>query len=112
MSEVNQSKTKVDVVKNRRHFLKTASVTSLIAALPSRSVWGSSQVGCTASGHMSGNLSNPAQRNCVVSGFSPGYWHSDSHFPSDCIGVTWQGVFGSRSPFPNKDKGEYIAVDG
>ena len=65
--------TESSAVNKRRSFLKKAGVTSLVLSLPSQSVWGSS---CTVSGNMSGNLSNPSQTGCRVTGKSPAYWRS------------------------------------
>jgi len=66
--------TKSSQMKNRRQFFKKAAVgTALISTVASRPVWA---VGCSVSGQMSGNLSNPDIDACdaLATGKSPGYW--------------------------------------
>jgi hypothetical protein len=58
----------------RRQFFKKAAIGSaLLTTVSSRPVWA---VGCTVSGEMSGNLSNPDRNDCdaAATGKSPGYW--------------------------------------
>lgn len=60
----------------RRQFFKKAAIGSaLLTTISSRPVWA---VGCTVSGQMSGNLSNPDRNDCdaAATGKSPGYWKS------------------------------------
>jgi len=59
---------------SRRQFFKKATVGSaLLSTVVSRPVWA---VGCTVSGQMSGNLSDPTRDDCdaPATGKSPGYW--------------------------------------
>ena len=88
--------TESSAVNKRRSFLKKAGVTSLVLSLPSQSVWGSS---CTVSGNMSGNLSNPNQTGCTVTGKSPSYWRSMLD-PKDhgLSNPKWRDIF-YREPF-------------
>ncbi|MFT7005556.1 MAG: hypothetical protein ACJAXJ_000054 [Colwellia sp.] len=58
----------------RRQFFKKAAIGSaLLTTVSSRPVWA---VGCTVSGNMSGNLSNPDRDDCTgkATGKSPGWW--------------------------------------
>jgi hypothetical protein len=58
----------------RRQFFKKAAIGSaLLTTVSSRPVWA---VGCTVSGEMSGNLSNPDRNDCdaMATGKSPGWW--------------------------------------
>lgn len=58
----------------RRQFFKKAALgTAFISTVTSRPVWA---VGCTVSGQMSGNLSNPDRNDCTgkATGKSPGWW--------------------------------------
>mgnify|MGYP003624493978 CR=1 FL=1 len=62
----------------RRQFFKKAAIGSaLLTTVSSRPVWATA-VGCTVSGQMSGNLSNPDWDECgsAATGKSPGYWKS------------------------------------
>ena len=78
----NTSSEKTEIAKNqineqigsRRQFFKKAAIgTALISTVASRPVWA---VGCSVSGQMSGNLSNPDIDACdaPATGKSPGYW--------------------------------------
>jgi hypothetical protein len=60
----------------RRQFFKKAAIGSaLLTTVSSRPVWATA-VGCTVSGQMSGNLSNPDWDECgsPATGKSPGWW--------------------------------------
>lgn len=87
---------KLSAGEKRRSFLKKAGVTSLVLSLPSQSVWGAS---CTVSGNMSGNLSNPNQTNCSVTGKSPSHWRSIiSQQNHGLHNPRWKELF-TRQPF-------------
>jgi hypothetical protein len=58
----------------RRQFFKKAAVGSaFISTMASRPIWAA---GCTVSGQLSGNLSNPDRNDCTgkATGKSPGWW--------------------------------------
>lgn len=99
MNELNNTvKTESSTVATRRSFLRKAGVTTLVASLPTQSVWGTT---CTVSGNMSGNMSSP-HATCTLNGRSPGYWHKNS---TQIASFTWQDVFGiNRAPFGTHTK--------
>lgn len=101
-------------INQRRQFFKKAAVgTALLTTISSRPVWA---VGCTVSGQMSGNLSNPDREDCdaPATGKSPGYWKSWAKifdFFVDNPSIVWSAVSNSdRNTFKFGGEGDPINV--
>lgn len=98
----------------RRQFFKKAAVGSaLLTTISSRPVWAA---GCTVSGEMSGNLSNPDRNDCdsKATGKSPGYWQSwrslYDFFESN-RGVRWRDLGnGDKNKFKFGGEGNAVNV--
>lgn len=74
----------------RRRFIKgTAAASPILLSLVSRPVMGAARF-CTASGLMSGNLSQP-QTSDGCGGLSPGYWKIHSPWPLPSLSGTRTG---------------------
>ncbi|MBI2380600.1 MAG: hypothetical protein HYV16_07585 [Gammaproteobacteria bacterium] len=73
----------------RRSFLKGALIASpIVMSLASRPVMATTRRYCTASGFMSGNVSQPVS-NQGCGGLSPGYWKTHTNWPTPYLsGVT------------------------
>lgn len=58
---------------SRRNLIRGMSAAPIVLSVSSRPVWAA---GCTISGHLSGNLSNPQDTDCTsqAEGKSPDYW--------------------------------------
>lgn len=100
---------KVSTNTRRQFFKKAAIGSALLTTVSSRPVWATA-VGCTVSGQMSGNLSNPDWDECdgTATGKSPGWWKKWA-FIYDLFlynpGVTWTKIINGELPkkYKNSD---------
>lgn len=99
---------------SKRRLLQGLATVPVVMSVTSRPVWAA---GCSVSGQLSGNLSDPTRNDCTpkVEGKSPGYW---------CL---WQVIFDAltvigvkkwdqltddqKEPFKKFDKGEGNAIN-
>lgn len=80
----------------RRRFIRGAAAASpVLLSLVSRPVLGTTRF-CSASGFMSGNLSQP-QTSQGCGGFSPGYWKNHSPWPTPYVSGTQNGSGGGST---------------
>lgn len=94
----------------RRRFIRGAAAASpVLLSLVSRPVLGTTRF-CSASGFMSGNLSQP-QTSQGCGGFSPGYWKNHSPWPSPYVCGTQNGN-GNGSTFTGGIKFHDVFVKG
>jgi hypothetical protein len=109
-----ENSSKKALTNPRRQFFKKAAVGSaLLTTISSRPVWA---VGCTVSGQMSGNLSNPDRDDCTAqaTGKSPGYWkgwRSVYNFLNNHKGIKWADMSTSqKNKFKFNGEGNSINV--
>ena len=94
----------------RRRFIKgSAAVTPVLLSLVSRPVMGTTRF-CSASGFMSGNLSQP-NTGLGCGGLSPGYWKNHSPWPSPYVSGTQNGN-GNGSTFAGGTKFHDVFAKG
>ena len=109
MNQTNENKPSengMDAKDSRRKFVTGSLAVSLLTVLPNKRVWGTTNA-CTASGNMSGNVSNANQVNCSVSGFGPNRWkllkeRQNSRVDLNVYHSTWGQIFGNNAPFGHK----------
>jgi len=111
----NELSGKVPTNTRRQFFKKAALGTAFISTVTSRPVWATA-VGCTVSGQMSGNLSNPDWDECgsAATGKSPGYWKNWAKifdFFVDDPDIAWSDLSNSdRNIFKFGGEGDPINV--
>ncbi|MFT6285184.1 MAG: hypothetical protein ACJAXM_001666 [Arenicella sp.] len=103
---------------SRRSLLKkTGMLAPVVLSVTSRPVWAA---GCSISGEMSGNLSNPSRNDCTgqATAKSPGYWHKwlEIHNILSILGcVLWSNLTDENKDvfraFENYDNGEGTAIN-
>ncbi len=94
----------------RRRFIKgTAAASPVLLSLVSRPVMGAARI-CSASGFMSGNVSQP-QTAVGCGGLSPGYYKNHSPWPSPYVSGTQTGN-GNSSAFSGGTKFHAVFIAG